>query len=48
MRAGPYDLRSLGYAPIAIETAAGRAEYEQHQRAFAVRGEPLRARLVAL
>jgi hypothetical protein len=48
MRASPYDLRALGYEPIAIETAAGRAEYEQHQRAFASRGEPLRARLIAL
>jgi hypothetical protein len=48
MRASPYDLRALGFEPIGIETAAGRAEYEQHQRAFAVRGEPLRARLIAL
>jgi hypothetical protein len=48
MRASPYDLRALGFAPIAIETPAGRAEYEQHQRAFATRGEPLRARLIAL
>jgi len=48
MRASPYDLRALGFAPIAIETAEGRAEYEQHQRAFAARGEPLRARLIAL
>jgi hypothetical protein len=48
MRASPYDLEKLGYPPIAIETPAGRAEYEQHQRAFATRGEPLRARLIAL
>jgi hypothetical protein len=48
MRASPYDLRALGYEPIAIETAAGRAEYESHQRAFATRGDPLRARLIAL
>ncbi len=48
MRASPYDLRALGFAPIAIETTAGRAEYESHQRAFAARGEPLRARLIAL
>lgn len=48
MRASPYDLRALGFAPIAIETPAGRAEYEQHQRAFAARGEPLRVRLIAL
>ena len=48
MRASPYDLQKLGFTPIAIETAAGRAEYEQHQRTFASRGEPLRARLIAL
>lgn len=48
MRASPYDLRALGYAPIAIETPTGRAEYESHQRAFAARGEPLRARLLAV
>ncbi len=48
MRASPYDLRGLGFEPIAIETPAGRAEYERHQRGFAARGEPLRARLVSL
>ncbi len=48
MRASPYDLKTLGFTPIAIETPAGRAEYEQHQRTFASRGEPLRARLIAL
>jgi len=48
MRASPYDLAALGFPPIAIETPAGRAEYESHQRAFTSRGEPLRARLVAL
>ncbi|HVZ66031.1 MAG TPA: 3-methyladenine DNA glycosylase [Lacunisphaera sp.] len=47
MRASPYDLRRLGYEPIPIETPAGRVEYEQHQRAFAARSEPLRARLIA-
>ncbi len=48
MRASPYDLRALGFEAIAIETPAGRAEYETHQREFAQRGEPLRARLIAL
>ena len=48
MRASPYDLRALGFAAIAIETSEGRAEYERHQRNFAARGEPLRARLIAL
>ena len=44
MRASPYDLSGLGYAPVAIETAAGKAEYVAAQRAFAERGAPLRAR----
>lgn len=48
MRASPYDLRALGFEPIAIETPSGRTQYEQHQRAFSIRGEPLRARLIAL
>jgi hypothetical protein len=48
MRASPYDFQALGYAPIAIETAEGRAEYEAHQRAFCARAEPLRSRLRAL
>ena len=48
MRASPYDLRALGFAPIAIETPEGRADYETHQRAFTARAEPLRARLLAL
>jgi len=48
MRASPYDLRPLGYAPIAIETPAGRAEYEAHQRSFAEQSQPLRRRLIAL
>jgi hypothetical protein len=48
MRASPYDLRALGFAPIAIETAEGRADYERLQRTFTARGEPLRERLIAL
>lgn len=48
MRASPYDLQALGFAPIPVETAAGRAEYERHQREFTARGEPLRTRLLAL
>jgi len=48
MRASPYDVRKLGFEPIPIETAAGRAEYETYQRAFAARGEPLRERLILL
>jgi hypothetical protein len=48
MRASPYDLQQLGLAPIAVETPEGRAEYEAHQRAFAERSQPLRARLMTL
>jgi hypothetical protein len=48
MRASPYDLSALGFEPIAIETPAGRAEYEKQQRAFSARGEPLRERLIGL
>ncbi len=47
MRASPYDLSDLGYTPVAVETAAGKTEYVAAQRAFAERGAPLRARLVA-
>ena len=46
MRAAPYDLAELGYSPVRIETAAGKAEYAEAQRVFAARGEPLRARLI--
>jgi len=45
MRASPYDLSELGYAPIKIETEEGRSEYEKYQREFARRGDPLRERL---
>ncbi|MEU5878232.1 3-methyladenine DNA glycosylase [Spirillospora sp. NPDC047279] len=46
MRASPYDLSALGYRPIRIETAEGRAEYAAEQRAFAERARPLRQRLI--
>jgi hypothetical protein len=46
MQASPYDLSSLGVEPIAVETAAGKAEYVRRQRAFAARAAPLRARLI--
>lgn len=48
MRASPYDLREWGYDPVAIETAEGKAEYVRHQRAFAERGQLIRARLLAV
>lgn len=46
MRAAPYDLAELGFAPVRIETAEGKAEYVAAQRAFADRGAPLRRRLI--
>ena len=46
MRASPYDLAALGYEPVRIETADGRAEYAAMQRDFTARGQLLRAKLV--
>ena len=46
MRASPYDLSSLGYSPVRIETPAGKQEYAAAQRLFAERGAPLRQRLI--
>jgi hypothetical protein len=46
MRASPYDLGALGWAPVAIETPEGKAEYVAAQRGFAARGAVLRARLL--
>lgn len=48
MRAGPYDLRELGYDPVPIETPAGRAQYAAAQARFAERAAPLRQRLIEL
>ncbi|WP_345803390.1 3-methyladenine DNA glycosylase [Microbacterium sp. AZCO] len=48
MQASPYDLADLGYAPVRIETAEGKAEYVRRQRDFSVRGQALRERLLAV
>ena len=48
MRASPYDLRKLGYEPVPIETAEGKAAYVAEQRAFAQRGQVLRERLITV
>ena len=48
MRASPYDLAALGFAPIAIETPEGRAEYEARQREFEQRAAPVRGRILGL
>lgn len=47
MRASPYDLAEWGYDPIAVEKPDGKAEYVLAQRAFADRGQVIRARLLA-
>lgn len=46
MEASPYDLREWGYGVVAIETAAGKAEYMERQKAFSVRAQALRKRLL--
>jgi hypothetical protein len=46
MRASPYDLTDHGYAPVAIETPEGKAEYVAAQREFSRRGAALRGRLL--
>jgi hypothetical protein len=46
MRAAPYDLRPLGYEPVEIETAEGKATYVDAQRKFATRAQVLRARII--
>jgi hypothetical protein len=47
MRASPYDLTELGYEPVRVETADGRAQYASSQREFAQRAGVLRATLIA-
>lgn len=47
MQASPYDLAEWGYPAIRIETPQGKAEYVEHQRAFAAESQELRARLLA-
>jgi hypothetical protein len=46
MRASPYDFSALGFEPVPIETAGGRAEYERLQRLLAEKAVPLRQRLI--
>ena len=45
MQGAPYDLRALGYEPVRVETAEGRAEYVRRQRELVERAAPLRDRL---
>jgi hypothetical protein len=46
MQVAPYDLTSLAVEPMAIETAAGRAQFAVAQRRFAERATVLRQQLV--
>jgi hypothetical protein len=46
MRASPYDLSAYGFAPIKVETRAGREEYVERQRELAARAQPVRERLL--
>jgi hypothetical protein len=48
MRASPYDLSDLGYSPVRIETAAGKAEYVAAQREFAASAQVLRDRMLVV
>jgi hypothetical protein len=45
MEAAPYDLHTLGYEPIRVETPDGRAEYVRRQRALIEQAAPLRTRV---
>lgn len=46
MRASPYDLSGLGYAPIPIETDAGRHQYAELQTEIYRRAAPIRKALI--
>jgi hypothetical protein len=48
MRASPYDLAAYGFAPVAIETRAGREEYVELQRQLAARARPVRECVLAV
>lgn len=48
MEASPYDLADLGFEPVRIETAEGKAEYVSRQRELAERAAPIRAELLRL
>ncbi|MGV3114149.1 3-methyladenine DNA glycosylase [Corynebacterium freneyi] len=48
MEASPYDLADLGFEPVRIETAEGKAEYVSRQRELAERAAPIRVELLRL
>lgn len=45
MQASPYDVSSLGFDPIEVETASGREKYKELQQRIAMRASTLRRRL---
>ena len=47
MRASPYDVTGLGFAPIPIETPAGQADYVRLQQGLAEKAQGLRLQLIA-
>jgi hypothetical protein len=47
MRASPYQLQEIGFEPIRVETADGRAEYVRFQRKIFERALPIRHRVLA-
>ena len=47
MAASAYDVAGIGLAPICIETAEGKREYVQQQKALFEQGQLLRRRLIA-
>ncbi len=48
MRASPYDLSSLGFRPIPIESKEGREEYVEAQRSLSERAAPYRTKLCSV
>ena len=46
MQAGPYDLQSIGFEPVRIETSEGRDIYQRRQRELSARAGVLRERVI--
>ena len=46
MRASPYDVRALGFEPIAVETPEGQAAYVSLQQELSKKAQPIRSRLM--
>ena len=46
MEASPYDVRPWGYGVVAIETAAGKAEYMKRQKSLSEKANRLRHALI--